>query len=350
MIPRRPFPACLCVAAVVALLAGPPAASAERVSFMQDWIIGGKHVPFLAALEGGFYRRAGLEVSLLRGFGSGAVGKALTEGNVRFGFVDAGTMVLSRARGMKLRQIGMVHSVFPMGWVGVRKAGIARPKDLEGKRFSAPVAASTTVLFPIFARAAGVDPSKAQRVTVDLPLVLSTVLAGKADFFGSYTTTNLPVLKSMMRKKGLDPDRELIEFKGKDYGLDLYSNGLCATDAALSEKPDLAKRFVRASFEGLRWSAQHPEEALAILHRKYPAVGKDVAREQFIETIKTVFSKETQEIALGWMLRNKMERTKKVMLEAGQMASAPLSADDLFTNRFLEKRTLQPKEVAAIFR
>jgi len=85
------------VTGLLLLLANSPVRAAEKVTFMQDWLIGGKHVPFLTAEELGFYRKAGIEVTILRGFGSGAVSKVLAEGKATFGFVDAGSMVLARA-------------------------------------------------------------------------------------------------------------------------------------------------------------------------------------------------------------------------------------------------------------
>lgn len=346
---RRLFRIFLGSMGVVLWLGVYPANSADRVNFMVDFLIGGKHVPFLAAAERGFYQKAGIDATILRGWGSGATAKALADAKVAFGFADAGVTILGRTKGMKVLQIGMIHSISPMAWVARRSAGIERPKDLEGKLFAASAGSSITILLPVFARAAGIDFSKIRRMTVDPALEITTLLSGKSDFTGAYTTTNIPVMKVMLKNKGVDPDRELVIFKAGNYGLDLYSNGLCATDMLIAEKPELVKRFVQASFEGLRWSARNPQEALEILLRKQPTAGKELARMQFIETIRTVLSKETREIALGWMAQDKMERTKRVILETQKLSTSLLSTEELYTNQFLSKRPLRIEEVAAVF-
>ena len=58
--------ACLVMAYQVA-----EAGELAKVKLALDWIIYGKHAGFYAAVEKGFYREHGLDVTLLRGFGSG---------------------------------------------------------------------------------------------------------------------------------------------------------------------------------------------------------------------------------------------------------------------------------------
>ena len=50
-------------------LRGQTAAAGEP--FLLDWIIYGKHAPFFVVQDKGFFKKAGLDVSYKRGFGSG---------------------------------------------------------------------------------------------------------------------------------------------------------------------------------------------------------------------------------------------------------------------------------------
>ena len=45
-------------------------AAAEKTTFLLDWIVFGKHAPFFAAQDMGFYKKVGLDVVYKRGFGS----------------------------------------------------------------------------------------------------------------------------------------------------------------------------------------------------------------------------------------------------------------------------------------
>ena len=52
------------------------ATAAEQIFFL-DWIIYGKHAPFFAAKDMGFYKKHGLDMKYERGFGSGDTAKRI---------------------------------------------------------------------------------------------------------------------------------------------------------------------------------------------------------------------------------------------------------------------------------
>ena len=76
----------------------PKPAAAEKLRFVADWVLGGKHAPFLLARDKGYWKKAGLDISINRGFGSGSSSKILAAGKADFSFIDLGTLILHRTR------------------------------------------------------------------------------------------------------------------------------------------------------------------------------------------------------------------------------------------------------------
>src|SRR4029079_11400279 len=73
----------------LALLLAPQSASAQtKVRFTLDWIPGATHGAFLLALQKGYYKAEGLDVTIDRGKGSAEVVRQLASGVYDIGFPD----------------------------------------------------------------------------------------------------------------------------------------------------------------------------------------------------------------------------------------------------------------------
>jgi NitT/TauT family transport system substrate-binding protein len=73
----------------LALLLIPHAANAQtKLRFTLDWIPGATHGAFLLALQKGYYKAEGLDVTIDRGKGSAEVVRQLASGTYDMGFPD----------------------------------------------------------------------------------------------------------------------------------------------------------------------------------------------------------------------------------------------------------------------
>ena len=57
-----------------------PARAADQVNLALDWVVDGVHANYFVALDKGFYKDAGLDVTVSRGFGSGDTVKRVASG------------------------------------------------------------------------------------------------------------------------------------------------------------------------------------------------------------------------------------------------------------------------------
>jgi hypothetical protein len=89
--------------------------------------------------------------------------------------------------------------------------------------------------------------------------------------------------------------------------------------------------------EGLKYARDHQDEALAILLKHKPELGKDLSRVQLKNAIDEVFiPKESLESGFGYMKPEVMEKTVSLTNEFFDVARK-VAPKEVYTNRFIKK-------------
>src|SRR6478736_3976265 len=114
--------------ALAALLAASGSASAqEKFNFALNWFAVGDHAAYWVALEKGYYKDKGLDVTLENSKGSGdSIAKVDT------GLADAAVVIASNARGTTVKTIGMVFDKNPNNFFSLKSNPLSKPKELFG--------------------------------------------------------------------------------------------------------------------------------------------------------------------------------------------------------------------------
>jgi NitT/TauT family transport system substrate-binding protein len=345
MTSRHVFPALvLAIACAVPFATGAKAAGepARKVVFLMDWIIGGKHAMFYPAIEKGYYQQEGLEVTLLRGTGSDETVQAVDQGNADFGYADAGTMTLKVAQGAKVKSLGMIFDNQPLQFLALKQSGIETPKDFVGKTYGTALASMSGALFPGFLRLNNIDAAKVKMVNVEIASTIPALFARQIDVTSAYSNSGTAIAWSTAAKEG----RDVVTIPAGKFGLDIYSNGIIINERLLASDPELATKFVRATYRGLKYAVENPEEALDMLFKAHPEIrAKDIARAQFREALKDFLTEDALQNGLGHMDPSKWQRTRDVIFE-GYKVTKDIKAEELYSSKFLPvvKADRLPKE------
>ena len=307
----------------------------EEVTFMLDWIIYGKHAMYYPSIELGLYEKYGLKVKMVRGYGSGDTIQKIDAKQAEFGFADLGSLVILRSKGAKVVMVGMIHHLMPHTIAYVKGRGITTPKDIEGKTISTPTGNAVWVLFPVFAKAVGIDASKVSYVPADVAVSRAALLAGTVDMVGIFWGE-----RGALDKEAKKLNLEIGYFRYSDYGLQLYSNGIIVHEDTLKEKPDLVERFLKALYEGVDWALKNPEKTLDIYMKYNPEQDREAAAAEWkyggIDIFGDVPNKAKTPLQLAWMDPEKVRYTVEVISQYYQL-DRPVSPDEIYTNRFTEK-------------
>ena len=84
-------------AAMAMVLATIPASAQTPVKFTLDWVFQGPTSPFLVALEKGYYKAEGLDVTMDPGQGSAGAVQRVATGAYQIGFADVNATKIGRA-------------------------------------------------------------------------------------------------------------------------------------------------------------------------------------------------------------------------------------------------------------
>ncbi len=102
--------------ALAALLAGTPAAASaqEKFTFALNWFAVGDHAAYWVALDKGYYKAKGLDVTLENSKGSGDSIAKVDTGRADAGLADAAVVIASIGRGTTIKTVGMVFDKTPL--------------------------------------------------------------------------------------------------------------------------------------------------------------------------------------------------------------------------------------------
>ena len=260
------FAAC----AALPMIAG-SAQAADKLVFVTDYGLYGRHAYYFVAMEKGYYARENLDVEVVRSQGSANTIKQVANATAQVGFADAFAVVLGRANDdVPVKLVAMIYPKPPHAVYVLRESGITKPKDFEGKTLADTAFSSVPKLFATYARAAGVDAGKVKWIAANSDALPGMLTAKRVDGIGQFTVGE-PLLTATAAPK------EVLGLTYSDAGLDYYSNGIVASDAMIKANPDLVRRFVRATLDGLKSAIADPKEAGEIMHKYHREIDVDIA-------------------------------------------------------------------------
>src|SRR5207247_10751265 len=139
-----------------------PARHPTPVRVALGWRFDGPAAPYLVAIDKGYYKAEGLDVTIDPGSGSVEGINRVASGAYDVGFCDINLLVKYRdnPRNLPVKMVMMVYDTPAFSIITLKKTGIAKPKDLEGKVLGAPAGDGGWAQWPSFVQANKIDASK----------------------------------------------------------------------------------------------------------------------------------------------------------------------------------------------
>ena len=202
--------------------------------------------------------------------------------------------------------------------MALERSGIKTPKDFIGKKYGTPLQSMSGALFPGFMRLNGLDPKKVDMINVEIASTIPALFSGQIDLASGYSNSGTVIAWATAAKE----NRPVVTIPAGKYGLDIYSNGIIASDATVKKDPELVKKFMRATYRGLKYAVEHPKEALDMLYAAHPEIrSKPIASAQYREALKDFLTPAGLKHGLGWMDAGKWKRTRDIIFEAYKVKS-----------------------------
>jgi NitT/TauT family transport system substrate-binding protein len=315
------------------MLSGTALAQKETpVRFALDWRFEGPAAPYFVAIDKGYYKQEGINVSIDPGSGSVEGINRVASGAYEVGFADINSLVKYRdnPRNLPVKAIMMVYDTPAFSIVSLRKSGIAKPKDLEGKVLGAPAADGAYAQWPIFVQANKIDVSKVKVENIGFPVREPMLAQGKVDAITGFWFSSYMNLKANGVK-----DEDIMVLHMRDHGVDLYGNVIVANPDFMRFHPKAAAGFVRATIRGIQDTVRNPEAAIDSMMKRNPIAKRDVELERLkLSLQKNFVTPDVQKNGLGAVDMKRLERSIEQIGLTFQYTNKPKAAD-IFTAEYL---------------
>ena len=257
----------------------------EDVTVILDYVANTNHTGMYVALDQGYYKDAGLNVSIVEPTeGATATLVAVGKGDFGISYQEDVTIALTSADPLPIKAIAAILQHNTSGFATYEGKGINSPKDFEGKTYA-----------------------------------------------GWGGPGEEAVLKAVMTQDGADfskLNRDL------DSRLDYYTPVIIANNDTLENKPEMVKKFLAATEKGYEYAIENPDESAEILLKYTPDSSPELLQKSQ-EYLADKYMEDTDQ--WGVMKDEVWDNYTDFMVEYGVIDKA-IPAADCYTNEFLPEK------------
>jgi NitT/TauT family transport system substrate-binding protein len=304
------------------------AQAAERVNLLLNWTPTADHSPFYYAKAQGLYEKAGIDLTIEVGKGSGVSSQRVGSGGAAFGIADLPTALVARSKGADVVAVMSIYANTGQTFYWLKSYGVNGPKDFAGHKIGNPPGDASRVMWPAFAKAASIDPNAVSFVNISpqakLPSLKSHAVDIISDFYNEHD----------LKVQAFGDDLGFLRWP--DIGLNPYGNSLVVNGAFLEKNPKLVEEFVKISQKAFAVCVTNVDPCLGALLQATSGLEKQTQIHQW-ERIKSMMAdKFTTTKALGWIDAGRMQSDSDLVQTYLGMEK-PFDVKTAFTTRFLDE-------------
>jgi len=315
-------------AAVAASLVAAPAGAAEKVTLVLNWTPTADHSPFYYAKAQGLYEKAGIDLTIEVGKGSGASSLKVGSGGSEFGISDLATMLVARGKGADVVALMSIYANTGQTFYWLKSYGVSGPKDFPAHKIGNPPADASRVMWPAFAKAAGIGADSVSFVNIGPTAKIAALKSHTVDIISDFYNEH------DLKVKEFGADLGFLNWK--DIGINPYGNSLIVNGAYLEKNPKLADDFVKISQKAFATCVANVDPCLDALMSQASGLDRAVQVNQW-ERIKFLMTDQfTPTVALGWIDPGRMKSDYELVQTYLGMEK-PFDVEKAFTTRLLDK-------------
>jgi NitT/TauT family transport system substrate-binding protein len=317
------------------LISAAAAQTLTKVNLVLNFAADGGAAGFYHALERGYFRELGLDVTIEPSKGSADAITRTASQAADLGVGDISTLVefASRRPEIAPRALFILHNRSPQSVIALKASGITRLTDLHGRILGQGPADAPSRMFPAVANLAGLDMSRIEVRQFSPQLRDTMLLTRQVDAVTGFDST---VLLNLKANGVAIEDASIIYYA--DNGLDVYGNAFLANPAFLQAKPEAVRAFVRAAARGWRDAIADPKAAMVSLGRHNSLARLDIEGERLTWLAShQIVTPVTRKRGIGAYDRERLAENIAQVAKAFALARVP-AIDEIYDDRFLPPR------------
>ena len=311
-------------------------AQTTAVTFSLDFRALGRHAAWYVALDKGYYKQAGLDVTIIPSQGTAQAIQSLESGAVQFAFSDVAGLVAARANGASTaRMVAVIYQKAPYAVFSLRSgANVSKPEQLENLEIASGAGSFTQKVIQAFMTERGLKAASVKYVNIDPAARVGMLVAKKVPAIETFVMSQPGVVKAA------EPN-DSQTFLFADHGLKLYSNGILVRDAYLKSDAARVQAFVKASLEGWRDTIADPAEAAAIVAKYVKGLDPEVVAQEIKIVNDLVVTPDTKARGLGTIDPATMAASVDLIVK-NAAGGAAVAASDTYDAAALPQPPIKP--------
>jgi NitT/TauT family transport system substrate-binding protein len=248
-------------------------------------------------------------------------------GGSPFGIADLATMLVARSKGADVVALMSIYANTGQTFYWLKSYGVNGVKDFPGHKIGNPPGDASRVMWPAFAKAAGIAPDSVSFVNVGPTAKIAALKSHTVDIISDfYNEHDLKVIE-------FGSDLGFVNWK--DIGLNPYGNSLIVNGAFLAKNPKLAEDFVRITQKAYAACVADVAPCLKALLDQVSGLDRENQEHQW-ERIKFLMTDEfTTTKALGWIDADRMKKDYELVQTYLGMEK-PFPVESAFTTKLLD--------------
>jgi NitT/TauT family transport system substrate-binding protein len=251
-------------------------ATLTPLKFQLKWVTQTQFAGYYAAVEQGYYKDAGLDVTLLVGGPGINEVQSVASGNADMGTTWLPSMLQAREGGADLVSISQIYSRSGTRMASFKTANITKPEDLCGKRIGSWLGGNEPELFAALTKA-GCDPAKENVIKQNFNmdgLLGGDLDAAQAMIYNEYAQV-LEATNKTTNKLYTPDDFNIIDFNDPAIGTAMLQDQVFASAKWLStgSNAQVATKFLTASYRGWIYCRDNAQKCVDIVLAKGSQLG-----------------------------------------------------------------------------
>ena len=315
----------------LSLLLALEAQAQTRIRFTLDWVFEGQTSFMHMANYKGYFKEEGLEVQVDVGTGSAGAFQRIITGAYDAGLGDMSSQIEFLARNpgpLQFQSVYVMYDQFPAGFFALKKSGIRSVKDFPGRVFMESPTGFSRRIWPLLAKAAGIDPESVKWVTASPALRATMLINGDCEIISGFLSVPID-----LNQRGVK-DEDIVTIPVADYGLRYYGNTLLVSQKLIDGNPKAVSGLVRAFNRALKDMLADPAASVKYLKQREPLVDEALEVKRTRMVMPGILTPYVRSAGLGAIDPERLQKQIDQVVQAYGLANSP-AQDRLFNPKFL---------------
>ena len=296
-----------------------------HLNLQLDWLPNAQFAGVLYAPSLGWYRQAGIDLSILPWQAhTNQIDQLILDENYVVSTED-NLLIQACAAGHPVKAIGSMMQYSGIGWMSLKQSGIQSLADLKGRRLG--IHPDGKLAIKVALANQGMSPDDLEINDVGF------------DYIELLTNDELDAMQCLIMVEPLEmatAGHPVDVIRGYDLGYQVYAQVIATTDRLIQQQPDMLTRFLKVTFDGWRKAFEEPEESSRIVVDEYLKDSSVELQKQMLLAMRPVFEGEVGMEKLGWMEEKRWQTSIDYLVNKRMIEVVP-SVKEVMTSAFISQ-------------